>query len=345
MPSNIPMVMDMPLIDPALTDPTKGNGVTKRVGGKLVMRPSSLNSACPYAYAQNAILGKKSKPSGASQGGTSYHYAVELGYNVKMKTQGGLLTPDDLVSIGVQNWKYAVEHQEMHYANGDSADKMTDDLSKGLKAYAPTMQIVQPVATEIRWSVALPKPSSIYSVMSGSIDLLARPSSPTIGSNVNDVEIVDHKFTSKASTEPKYRLQAGAYRIMGASQINEDGTPKYNVTGSVLHNMVRGKQLKTKYNPPRLTLVRPTWDFPTQHLVFAKMNELIDRAEMVHHLTTEYSIDPEDAVKVMYPTTTPENNYLCSELWCGFWSICPANNPDKMTKFSLVDILKSKAVR
>ena len=323
--------IDKPLIDPSLTNENEGNSVTKRVNGKLVLRPSSINIHCPYSYAQNAILGKKSKPSGASQGGTAYHYAVELSYEHKIKF-GKPLPTNDMVEIGVTNWEYATQVQEMKYAEGDSPERMKDNIAEGLKNYAPTMEVVKPIATEIRLNMALPKESNVYSIVSGSIDLLAEINNPLAGMQTG-YRIIDHKFTSKKATEPKYRMQAGLYKMMA----NANG---YNVKDTVLHNMVRGKQLKTKRVPTSLEVVHPTDNYETQVLVWTRINELIDRAELYHFLTTEMNIDPEDAVKVVYPTTTPEVSYLCNELWCGWWHSCYINNMANMPKVNLVEMLR-----
>ena len=329
-----------PIIDESLTDDTKGNGVTMKVDGKVVLRPSSLNIHCPFSYAQSAILGKISKPSGASAGGTAYHYALELAYSHKIAT-GTNPTVNDITQIGVANWEYAKEHNEYHYSKKDSASKMKDDIAVGLSAYVNnTLPKVVPVATEIRWSMGLPKPSSVYSQISGSIDLLTSvlTTKPKLGGGVEHVqgiEVVDHKFTSKKSTEAKYRLQAGVYAMMGQAN-------GHNVVGSVLHNMVRSEQLKTKTNPTQLQLVRPTYNTTsTTNGIIGRATELIDRAEVHHFLTTEKGIDPEDSVKVLYATTTPEVSFLCQELWCGWWHECPMNNPANLPKIDLITMLKA----
>jgi len=333
------------VIDESLLDPTKGNGVTKVVDGKYVLRPSSLNIHCPYQYAQNALLGKKSKPSGASAGGTAYHYALELGYQEKILT-GQNPSVEDIVAIGVANWDKVQQVEELHYSTKDSPAKMTDDIANGLRAYHPAIARTTPIATEIRWSVALPKPSSVYSMISGSVDLLALSSTvkPNLGGgsvSEQGVEIIDHKFTSKKSTSPKYKLQAGLYEIMGNANLPiTKGLEHLQVSGTVLHNMVRSEKLKTKNNPTRLELVRPERGAAVVQNIASRVTELLDRAEMFHFMKTDLHIDPEDAVKILYPTTTPEVSFLCNELWCGFWDICPMNNSQAIPKINLVDILK-----
>lgn len=335
-----------PVIDESLVDPTKGNSVTKQYDGKYVLRPSSLNIHCPYQYAQNALLGKKSKPSGASAGGTAYHYALELGYQHKIIT-GNNPSANDIVEIGVENWKKASNSLELHYSSRDNPEKMTDDIAKGLETYYPVIPRTTPLAVETRWSVALPKPSSVYSMISGSVDLLTlvttvKPNFGGGGVSEQTVEIVDHKFTSKKATSPKYKLQAGLYEIMGNANLSiTPGLEHLKVGGTVLHNMVRSERLKTKQNPPRLELVRPDRGEAVVNNIASRVNELIDRAEMFHFMKTEMHIDPEDAVKVLYPTTTPEVSFLCSELWCGFWHECPMNNPQQIPKINLVDMLKA----
>ena len=325
-----------PIIDPALTSDEASNSVTKRVGGKLVLRPSSIASHCPYSYAQNAILGLKSKPSGASAGGTAYHYALELAYDHKIQT-GALPPVADIIEIGRENWRAVQTVEELHYSSKDSPDKMTDDLANGLASYYPTMNHIIPVATETRLRVALPKPSSVYSEISGSIDLLAKGNivRPKIGGGtetIDGVDIIDHKFTTKKSTTAKYRLQAGMYRVM----VESNGMV---ATGSVLHNMIRSEVLKTKSNPTRLELVRPDWNEATKQVLRSKLTELIDRAELVTFLTHDLSVDPADAVKVVYPTTTPEASFLCNELWCGYFWECPINNQASMPKLNLLDLI------
>ena len=323
----------MPLIDVSLTDPTQGNSVTKQVDGKYVLRPSSLNISCPFSYAQNALLGKKSKPSGASAGGTAYHYALELGYKHKIATHTNP-NMEDLVTIGVMNWREVQKVEPLHFAPNDDANRMEQNIIEGLRAYKPAMESIKPIATETRFTVALPKESSVYSVISGSVDLLAEAPAPLcITLSTPSVEIRDHKFTSKKSTEPKYKLQAGLYRLMGI-------TNGYNVTDTVLDNMVRGKQLKTKYVPTSLEIVRPLWNDWVKGNIQARTNELIDRAEMWDFLKTDMGVDPEDAIKIVYPTTTPEVSYLCNELWCGWWDECPMNNPNMLPKVNMIDIIK-----
>ena len=341
---SIQMYAGKSVIDSSLLNPNEGNSVTKKIDGKYVLRPSSLNIHCPYSYAQSALLGKKSKPSGASAVGTAYHYALELAYEHKIQT-GENPNPNDIVEIGVANWAKVQEVEDLHYSVNDSPAKSTDDIANGLKTYMPTISKVNPIATEIRWSVALPKPSSIYSQISGSVDLIALSTQvmPNIGGDLakKGIEIIDHKFTSAKSTSPKYKLQAGMYEIMGNANLPfMQGYEGLEVSGTVLHNMVRSKVLKTKTNPTQLHLVRPARGEAITNTIASRVTELIDRAEMFHFMKTELRVDPEDAVKVLYPTTTPEVSFLCQELWCGWYHQCPINNPQEIPKLDLISMFK-----
>ncbi len=323
---------NLPILDPAFSNDGASNSVTKKVDGKFVLRPSSLNVHCYFSYAQNAILGKKSKPSGASAGGTAYHYALELAYQYKINQQ---TNPNirDIQEIGVTNWKKAMEVDELHYSSKDSPAKMTDDIANGIIAYESTMKATIPLATETRFSIALPKPSNVYSQVSGSVDLLAVDMhTPQLGGTQVGLSIIDHKFTSKKSTEPKYRMQAKIYQLM--AQANGK-----NVVSTRLHNMVRSQQLKTKTTPTQLQVVNPIDDQATTNLVMSRVNSLINMGEMYHFLVS-MGISPDDAVAVAYPTTTPEVSFLCQELWCGWYHQCPINNPSSNPSFDLVSMLQ-----
>jgi len=320
-------ITNKPIIDPALSNENEGNNVTKKIDGKIVMRPSSLDIGCWYKYAQNAILGKKSKPSGASQLGTSYHYAIELAYSEKLLTHQ---TPDMSVikDIAVVNWDMAVDKLDLSFnSKGDSKEKARDDIANAVNTYAKVIPQVIPIATEQRFTVGLPKPSSVYSALSGSIDLLA-------DNRLSTIKVVDHKLTSAKKTSNAYRMQTGTYELMGKAL-------GYNITATELHNAVRSKELKTKITPVTQHIINPTRDKATFNIIQARMYELINKAEVYTMLVTEKSIEPNVAVSLLYPTTSHEQHYLCSEDWCGFYYECPINNPSMFSNFSLLDMVKS----
>ncbi len=319
-----------PLLDPALTNENEGNNVTKRIGGKIVMRPSSLDIGCHFKYAQTTLLGKKSKPAGASQLGTSYHYALELGFTHKLATQQNP-NMNDLRDIGVMNWDSACNTMDLPFhSRGDSKEKARDDIANAIQTYGAMIPQVTPVAIETRFTVGLPKPSNIYSALSGSIDLLAEH-------QLGTVKIVDHKLTSAKKSPATYRMQTGLYETMGK-------TLGYQVAQTELHNAVRSKVNKTSTTPVKQHIINPTRDKPTYNIIEARITELVNRGELFHYLTTEKHIDPEMAVSLIYPTTSHEQHYLCSPEWCSFYSECSINNPSKFSNFSILDLMKSDGV-
>ena len=329
----------LPVIDPALTDVTKGNSVTQTKGGKIVMRPSSLDSACPWQYAQAAILRKFSKPSGASQIGTTYHYAMELGATSMM--QGVAPNANDLKEIGVMNWRKALDTMELHLAPKDSFAKMELDLLQGVDSYTPTFPRFNIIGAEMRFEAGLVKPSSVYSVLSGSMDRLDIVNSPY----GKVVQIVDYKFTSKKSTTPKYAMQAGTYKLgVDATIVPQLQAQGIDVvsggTTTALHNAVRGKQLKGSYKNVEQHIVHPDWDNAVHMAIHQRQNSLIDMGEMWHFLVNEMGVDPADAVTIVYPTTSPNQSYLCNELWCGYWHECPRNSMEAIPSVDLVSMLR-----
>ena len=326
--------MGMPLIDPALTNENEGNNVTKTIGGKAVMRPSSLNVHCWYSYAQNAILGKKNKPGSASQLGTTYHYSMELGVKGFLATSN-LPKTEDLVEIAVVNWATAVGKGDIEFQDTDDLPKMQKDLITGVRSYRlEDMRAAK--AAEIRLNMPLPKASNVYAQLSGSVDRL-----DLVG---NRVTIVDYKLTGKKVTANKYRMQAGLYGIMAQNDVDLKATLGIDHIESVeamLHNAVRGRNLKTRgYVPTEQHKVLANFDQSTQNSIVSRVHEIIDKGELYHVITTELGLDPETAVKMVYPTTTPEVDYLCSDKWCGWYGICPMTNPEQLPQVDIVQAFK-----
>jgi hypothetical protein len=107
----------------------------------------------------------------------------------------------------------------------------------------------------------------------------------------------------------------------------------------MLHNAVRGRDLKSGYKPSEQAQVLATFDQHTQNNIIGRVHEVIAKGELFYAMTNGLGIPDETAVDLIYPTTTPEVDFLCSPKWCGFWSECHMNNPSLAPQVDIVKMI------
>lgn len=295
------------LVNP-ITDYTHGdNGAGGKYRGKLVLRPSSIDSfiRCQYSFYKQQLLGEYGAPNSASQVGTALHQVMED--TILAKLDGNPLSLDDMQRAGVKAWRHYNEKAEIVYHGEQTYQSMADDLYAGVLGLEQALTCISASAAEGRYSVEVPN-HPIFGAMSGSLDVEE-------GANV-----VDLKFTGKKKSKPDdYILQQSTY--VWLKQINGIPAEKFSIL-----NIVRPtKAAKAKAEKDGTELVA-NWHImegaPNVPYVQHWVNIILNKTEQYANFD---GTDEEraDFAELLFQGTSPSNSFLCNNTWCSHYQTCP----------------------
>ncbi len=263
-------------------------------GDKIVLRPSSIQQflRCPYQYAQAQLLGNYIKPAAAARAGNALHEAFEEGYNYKLIT-GEMPKKDMILNKAEVSWSQLNEEEEIQYKKDETYSKYESDILDGVGTYYDEiMPTITPYKVEERFTIKLGHPQ--FSAVSGTADLIAK------GGLLNSsMDLIDYKFTKRATNASHYLLQQNAYTWLA----RENGI---DITSSVLHNVIR----PTTRSGVRLGIL--DIDYKEKYLKLI-INKILNS-------TTEFI---ENGTGAFTTGSDPVTNYLCGSAWCGYYNDCP----------------------
>ena len=293
------------------------NGSGGKYKGKLVLRPSSIDSfiRCNYAFYKQQLEGQYGKPNAASQVGTALHAVMED--TILARLSGEILSTDEMLKRGDQHWKDLNDKADIVYHGETDFDTMATDLHAGVLALNEALECIEPTAAEGRYSVAV-KDHPMFSAMSGSLDVEV------------DNNVVDLKFTGRKKTNPQdYVLQQSIY--VWLKQLNGIPAEKFDIL-----NIVRPtKTAKAKYGDELVA----DWHFLEGKANIPYVQHWVD---VILDRTAEYAKDPtpENAER-LFQGTSPSNSYLCTPQWCSHWDTCPhVEALREAEQFDIVEMLK-----
>jgi len=299
------------------------NNAGGKYDGKLVLRPSSLESyiRCPYAFYKQQILGEYGAPNSASQVGTALHAVMEDAILYRLET-GKNMELDEMQRRGVKHWKELNDKAKIQYHGEQTYQTMADDLYAGVIALREALDCIEATAAEGRYSAKI-KDHPMFSAISGSLDV-------ETGANV-----VDLKFTGKKKSKPDdYVLQQSTY--VWLKQINGIPAEKFTILNIV--RPTKAKKLKDEQKGIEtvadwhLLEGKPNVDY-VKHWVNIILNktekfanyrdscgDLVARGDMT---AEEAKQAVEDFAALEFQGTSPSNSFLCSSVWCSHWKTCP----------------------
>lgn len=293
------------LVNP-ITDYEHGdNGAGGKYKGKLVLRPSSIDSfiRCPYSFYKQQLLGEYGAPNSASQVGTALHQVMED--TILAKLDGKPLSLDDMQRQGVKAWRHYNDKADIQYHGDQTYQSMADDLYAGVTALKDALNFIEATAAEGRYSVEVPN-HPIFGAMSGSLDV-------ETGANV-----VDLKFTGKKKSKADdYILQQSTY--VWLKQINGIPAEKFEIL-----NIVRPtKAAKAKADKAGVE-VEAFWHIlegqPNVPYVQHWVNIILNKTEAYANCPDE---EKEDFAELLFQGTSPSNSFLCNNTWCSHYQTCP----------------------
>ncbi len=283
------------------------NGAGGKYDGKLVLRPSSLDSyiRCPYSFYKQQILGEYGRPNSASQVGTALHFVMEEAIGAKL--EGKELSVDDMQRVGVKAWRSYNEKSEVVFHGEQTYQSMANDLYAGVLGLAEALTCVDAVGSESRHSAKIDG-HPLFSAMSGSLDV-----------EIPD-GVVDLKFTGKKKSNPKdYLLQQSSYAML--RELNGHNTDRLQIL-----NVVRPtKAAKAKADKDGIELVA-NWHIlemsPNIPYVQHWVDIILNKTEA--YAKFEGTVDEkQDFAELLFQGTSPSNSFLCNNTWCSHYTTCP----------------------
>jgi len=292
------------LTEPILDYEHNNNGAGGKYKGKLVLRPSSIDSfiRCPYSFYKQQLLGEYGAPNSASQVGTALHAVMEDVILAKLDPTMDDMTEDDMQVAGVRHWRQLNDKAEIVYHGDQTYQSMSDDLWAGVIGLNEALGSFEATAAEGRYSVKIPN-HPIFGAMSGSLDV-------EVGADV-----VDLKFTGKKKSKPDdYILQQSTY--VWLKQINGQDAQKFSIL-----NVVRPtKAAKAKADKDGTQIVA-NW-----HIMEGEPNIPYVKhwVNIILNKTEAYSENPtEEFAELLFQGTSPSNSFLCNSTWCSHYTTCP----------------------
>ena len=297
------------------------NGAGGKYKGKLVLRPSSIDSyiRCPYSFYKQQILGEYGPPNSASQVGTALHAVMED--TILAQLAGTPMTIDDMQRHGVKHWKELNAKADIIYHGDQTYTSMADDLYAGVLALQQALECIKVTAAEGRYSAKIDN-HPMFGAISGSLDVETGPN------------VVDLKFTGKKKSNPQdYILQQSSY--VWLKQINGIPADKFEILNIV--RPTKAKKAKVKEGEELVA----DWHFldgqPNVEYVKHWVNILLTKTEQFHKFSTSYQdmvVDgkvsiveakeaTEEFAELIFQGTSPSNSFLCNNKWCSHWLTCP----------------------
>jgi len=297
------------------------NGAGGKYGGKLVLRPSSIDSyiRCPYSFYKQQILGEYGAPNSASQVGTALHFVMEEAIGAKLN--GEELSVDDMQRVGVKAWREYNKKAEIQYHGDQTYQSMADDLYAGVLGLSEALDCVDAVGSESRHSVTIDGDHPLFGAMSGSLDV-----------EIPD-GVVDLKFTGKKKSKPDdYVLQQSSYAML--REYNGLTTDKLQIL-----NVVRPtKAAKAKADKSGEELVaqwhimemKPNIPYVEHwvNIILNKTEQYATYCKLTDHSPDDISEEDKDKQKadfaeLLFQGTSPSNSFLCNNTWCSHYTTCP----------------------
>ena len=314
---------DWNISEPILDYTHSNNNAGGKYDGKLVLRPSSLESyiRCPYSFYKQQILGEYGPPSGASQVGTALHAVMEDAILHQLET-GEKMELDEMQRRGVKHWRELNDKADIIMHGEQTYQTMADDLYAGVIALSEALDCMEATAAEGRYSAKI-EGHPMFSAISGSLDV------------ETGVDVVDLKFTGKKKSKPDdYILQQSTY--VWLKRINGIPAEKFTILNIV--RPTKAKKLKDEQKGIETVADwhflegKPNVDY-VQHWVniilnktdkFAKYRDSCGDLVASGDMTAEEAKQAvEDFAALEFQGTSPSNSFLCNNTWCSHWKTCP----------------------
>ncbi len=303
-----------------ITDYEHGdNGAGGKYKGKLVLRPSSIDSfiRCPYSFYKQQLLGEYGAPNSASQVGTALHAVMEDVILAKLDPELTDYTVDDMQRSGMKHWRQLNDKAEIQYHGDQTYQSMADDLYAGVLGLEQALTCIGATAAEGRYSVKIPE-HPIFGAMSGSLDV------------EEGADVVDLKFTGKKKSKvDDYILQQSTY--VWLKQINGHDAKGFSILNIVRPTKARKAKLK-----PNEELVAD-WHImegkPNIPYVKHWVNIILNKTEAYANFRESLVAVSDDRdhnekelagfAELLFQGTSPSNSFLCNNTWCSHYQTCP----------------------
>lgn len=285
------------------------NGAEGKYNGKLVLRPSSIDSfiRCPYAFYKQQILGEYGAPNAASQVGTALHFVMEEAIGARLK--GEELSLEDMQRVGVKAWREYNEKAEITFHGEQDYSSMADDLMAGCIGLQEALTCVDAVGSESRHSAEIDG-HPLFSAMSGSLDV-------EIPNGV-----VDLKFTGKKKSSPQdYILQQSSYAML--RELNGYPTDVLQILNVV--RPTKAAKAKAIKNGEILVANWHIMDMkPNIPYVEHWVDVILNKTEAYSdYKDTHSEQETQDFAELLFQGTSPSNSFLCNNTWCSHYQTCP----------------------
>ena len=285
------------------------NGAGGKYNGKLVLRPSSIDSfiRCNYSFYKQQLLGEYGAPNSASQVGTALHAVMEDVILAKLDPTLEDYSIDDMQRAGVKHWRELNEKADIMYHGDQTYQSMADDLYAGVLGLEQALSCIGATAAEGRYSVKIDG-HPLFGAMSGSLDV------------EEGSDVVDLKFTGKKKSKvDDYILQQSTY--VWLKQINGQDAKKFSIL-----NVIRPTKAKKAKAEKDGTEVVADW-----HIMEGKPNipYVQHWVDIILTKTERYANfegtaeETADFAELEFQGTSPSNSFLCNSTWCSHWDTCP----------------------
>lgn len=299
------------LVEPITDYEHNNNGAGGKYNGKLVLRPSSIDSfiRCPYSFYKQQLLGEYGAPNSASQVGTALHQVMED--TILAKLDGKPLSVDDMQRQGLKAWRAYNEKADIQYHGDQTYQSMADDLYAGVLGLEQALSCIGATAAEGRYSVKIPE-HPIFGAMSGSLDV------------EEGADVVDLKFTGKKKSKPDdYILQQSTY--VWLKQINGIPAKAFSILNIVRPTKARkAKHEKDTASGKETGELVADWHImegePNVPYVQHWVNIILNKTEQYANCPDD---EKEELAELLFQGTSPSNSFLCNNTWCSHYQSCP----------------------
>jgi len=324
------------LVEP-ITDYEHGdNGAGGKYKGKLVLRPSSIDSfiRCPYSFYKQQLLGEYGAPNSASQVGTALHAVMEDVILAKLDSEAKDYTVDDMQRSGMKHWRELNDKADIQYHGDQTYQSMSDDLYAGVLGLEQALTCVGATAAEGRYSVKIDE-HPIFGAMSGSLDV------------EEGADVVDLKFTGKKKSKvDDYILQQSTY--VWLKQINGQDAKAFSILNIIRptkarkakHEVDTAKNEKLKAQGKEYKEIGELvadWHImegkPNIPYVQHWVNIILNKTEAYANFRESLVAVSDDRdhnekelagfAELLFQGTSPSNSFLCNNTWCSHYQTCP----------------------
>ena len=309
------------------------NSIAHRIEGRKVLRPSSIDTHCPYQWAMQTFGFYESKPKPANTIGTAYHAAAEAFDTYRILTNGQEQPPVNFLKevaeqkVRMQESYYTQKFggdlwkdNEDGYSKYDSRERLFSDLEYAVEKIPEFIGSEPvPLAAETRFTAYIDHP--IFAAVSGSVDRLT----PTPDGGV---VIDDYKFV-KSYTQEKLKTYAVQQSIYGwlakgaglevkgnrLLAVDRQATKKKFTVKKAAGQIYDKKEVVPRFLKETLQ--------PNYKRAWSKIVYLLNSTKLVDYYVKN-GVPLKEAIGIVFPTTGT-GDFLCDKKWCDVWDVCPIN--------------------